>query len=101
MPPKELQNGSPLLGALIAGAALLHALAACAAQEQTPPDRLNHGKQGISRSTTETPTRRDCLGDALPRGALARLGTIQLHHHGLILSTALSPDGRLVASSGG
>jgi WD40 repeat protein len=46
--------------------------------------------------------RRDHLGDALPRGAVARLGTTRLRQYGAphVLSVAFSPDSRLIASSG-
>src|SRR5689334_2185879 len=49
--------------------------------------------------------RADSLGDPLPEGAIARLGTLRLKHDPgefAILSTAVfSPDGKKVASVGG
>jgi RNA polymerase sigma factor (sigma-70 family) len=41
------------------------------------------------------------LAEALPPGALARLGTTRLRHGGEVLSVSLSPDDKVVASAGG
>jgi WD40 repeat protein len=46
------------------------------------------------------PPRTDALGDPLPAGAIARLGTNRLWHEGGIEYLALSPDGRIVATAG-
>jgi WD40 repeat protein len=45
------------------------------------------------------PVRRDHLGDPLPPGAVARLGTLRLWHGEPITAVAISPDGRMIASS--
>jgi WD40 repeat protein len=42
----------------------------------------------------------DICGDALPRGAIARLGTTRFNHLGSISSIAFAPDGRTLASAG-
>jgi WD40 repeat protein len=42
----------------------------------------------------------DALGDPLPAGALARLGTLRLRHGHQIRCVTFSPDSRIVASSG-
>lgn len=44
------------------------------------------------------PPRLDAQGDPLPKGAIARLGTLRLVHMGDITAVAVSPDGRMVAS---
>src|SRR5262245_8789298 len=44
--------------------------------------------------------RRDALGDPLPVGAVARLGTIRLTHAGSVSAVTFAPDGRLLASTG-
>jgi WD40 repeat protein len=47
------------------------------------------------------PARSDRYGDPLPPGALARFGTLRLWHGANILSVAVSPDGKVVATGGG
>jgi WD40 repeat protein len=49
----------------------------------------------------ENPTATDRYGEALPVGALARLGTTRFRPGHNVLSMAYAPDGRLLATAGG
>jgi WD40 repeat protein len=54
----------------------------------------------IWASRKEDHVLRDRYGDALPEGAVARMGTTRLRHSGWVQSMAFSPDGRSLASGG-
>src|SRR5690348_5438548 len=46
-----------------------------------------------------SPDRVDRHGDALPPGALFRFGSVRLRHASVIRNSALSPDGKLLATA--
>src|SRR5262249_3467328 len=55
----------------------------------------------IPPATTAPPAARgDLLGDPLPDGALARVGTLRFRHGAPIVSVAYAPDGKSVATGG-
>jgi RNA polymerase sigma factor (sigma-70 family) len=78
------------LSALATGAAFL----AHAPEDRSPPAQPD----ALPRNPTEART--DRVGDALPPGALARLGSVRLRMGGSALSVAFSPDGKHLAAAG-
>jgi hypothetical protein len=55
-----------------------------------------HGQETSAEQPAAKVT--DAYGDALPDGAIARLGTLRLTHLGGISALAVSADGRIAAS---
>jgi RNA polymerase sigma factor (sigma-70 family) len=49
----------------------------------------------------ESSVKLDTLGDPLPQGAIARLGSLRLYHGTQVNRITLSPDGKWLVSSGG
>jgi RNA polymerase sigma factor (sigma-70 family) len=78
------------LSALAAGAAFL----AHAPEDRPPPAKPD------APPSNQPQARTDLLGDALPPGALARLGSVRLRMGGSALSVAFSPDGKYLAGAG-
>lgn len=71
---------------LVAWAVLGHAAGVLAQQQQPESNR--------------SPAKKDLLGDPLPPGAIARLGTIRFQHPEPTLSLAFSADGKVLVSAG-
>src|SRR5690242_15175813 len=55
---------------------------------------------GAAGAAAPVNPRADAAGDALPEGALARFGTLRLHHNGSVINVAFAPDGKTLASCG-
>src|SRR5262249_14817586 len=55
---------------------------------------------GEPHAPAERPAATDLLGDPLPPGAVARLGTVRLRHPAAVTAVAFAPDGRTLASGG-
>jgi WD40 repeat protein len=70
------------------------------AQNATAPPKDERSALSSPVSQEKNKVLYDQAGDALPPGALARLGTVRLRHGGRIYSVALSADGKLLASRG-
>jgi RNA polymerase sigma factor (sigma-70 family) len=81
------------LGLLLVGAGVLLHRAPAGEEPEPGP-----APQAADSPQPEAPV--DGLGDPLPAGALARLGTMRLRHGHQIRCVAFSPDGRIVASTG-
>src|SRR5438067_1085572 len=47
-----------------------------------------------------TPARKDANGDALPEGALNRLGSLRMRHAHMAIHLAFAPDGNTLISVG-
>jgi RNA polymerase sigma factor (sigma-70 family) len=56
-------------------------------------------KRSDERPAEDKGPRTDALGDPLPDGAVARMGSLRLYHGAEVRRVALSPDGKLVAST--
>jgi WD40 repeat protein len=81
----------PVLFLLLTGLATGGALA----RPGPPPSKPARGPAAVQAG------RQDALGDPLPEGALARLGTLRFRHRAPIECLAVSPDGRLLATGNG
>ena len=71
-------------------------------RERTMPTRywLTLGLLVLVHNPAAGQPRQDSLGDPLPAGAVARLGTLRMQHRGLALNgAAFSPDGKTITST--
>src|SRR5262249_48135027 len=96
--------GLLLLSVLGTGAGVLAYRTSAAQQPSAPPGDGGKGAAGEAdqvRPDAEKRARSDHQGDALPPGALARIGTVRFRHGDSVLSVAFSPDGTKVASGCG
>jgi len=63
-----------------------------------PPAELTETKPPNAESPKSKQPRLDLHGNPLPEGAIARLGTVRMHHGGPVRSLLYSPDGKTVIS---
>jgi WD40 repeat protein len=71
------------------------------AQLQTESPKVNDPQGERPGPTAQKQIKLDRYGDPLPPGALARMGTMRLRHtHPSLITTAFSPDGKILASGG-
>jgi RNA polymerase sigma factor (sigma-70 family) len=87
-----------LAGILVAGTGLL-----IPAASQVPPGLTPEppGRPVAAEVEKEKSPRLDRNGDPLPAGALFRFGSLRGRHDGTILASALSPDGKTLATTSG
>jgi WD40 repeat protein len=65
---------------------------------QTTPTKNNAKKQSIANSPAPLSTNVDSEGEPMPVGVLARLGSVRWRHGGRIIGSALSSDGKRLAT---
>ena len=84
------------LGVLATGSGLLTRTVRSEPRLPSVEDRAESEHRGEPLGTAK-----DLHGDDLPLGALARMGTVRLHHGGPALGVAFSTDGKWIVSGGG
>jgi RNA polymerase sigma factor (sigma-70 family) len=92
-----LQSLAVVLAAVVVwGAGRHHSTLGTAAEMPVAPQAPPSGRPEPSESKAE---RLDALGDPLPSGAVARLGSLRFHHNSIIRNIVLSADGKWVVAS--
>jgi WD40 repeat protein len=102
----KVMAGVFLVAAAVAGGAGVLAQQMLAAKPQAASaakdPKATVGSEGQAKNEPAKPVRTDLYGDALPEGAIARMGTIQLWHHSIYgdIPAAFSPDGKVLTTAG-
>src|SRR6266849_3541480 len=78
----------------------LHLLAYFFALILAQPGRSDTPSLPVEKRAEKTASRTDLYGDALPLGAIARLGTMRLRHEGGWFGTAFLDGGKILATAG-
>jgi RNA polymerase sigma factor (sigma-70 family) len=90
--------------------AMLMVLLGCAAtaaglvSRQTPAaDQPKNRTEAVApqRTAEDEKVRNDRYGDALPEGAMARLGTVRLRHQSMVASVVFTQDGKIAIAGDG
>jgi RNA polymerase sigma factor (sigma-70 family) len=87
--------------ALLLAVGLAAGLTGALARQGDPAGRAEAAPESKrpERPAEDKGPRTDALGDPLPDGAVARMGSLRLYHGADVRRVALSPDGKLVAST--
>jgi RNA polymerase sigma factor (sigma-70 family) len=89
--------------AVVLAAVVVWGAGRCLTGRDAPAAEMPAGPQAPDPGKAEPPEKKaertDALGDPLPAGAVARLGSLRLYHDGSVRRVVLSPDGKWVVAS--
>jgi RNA polymerase sigma factor (sigma-70 family) len=88
-------------GLALAGGAAIHQALFTSQQEkkQESQSPLQIKKSGEKTAKEDIAASKDLFGDLLPKGALARLGSLRFRHTGYLYGVRYSPDGKVLATT--